>query len=434
MTWRPTAALARGVVVAGVVPALALAAARPALVVLAAPFAVWVVCALRRRPREVPRIGSSTRGAGIREGRAVRTSALLQHAEDGEHVVRSTDPAPYVAMDPPSGTLGALVDHRAAVDGVVALPEVVVRPDRWGRVSLGEEQVCADSAWGGFRWGPQPRWGTELRVLPQAVAYHSRAALPSPSGLVGAHRSARIGSGVELGDVREFAPGDRLRRIHWPVSSRSGRLHVTAALAEQDAGVLLVVDAFADHGESGGVDGPQSSLDLTVRAAAALAAHHLRGGDRVALRVLGRPGLSLPSGGGRRQLRRVEVALASVAAGDAEPPGTPLRLGAAAGSFVVVLSALLDDRVAAVAAATQRRGLSVLVVDCLPPGAAPVAASGVDARVVEAAWRLRLLDRERVLSALEGAGCPTAAWRGPGSLDGVLSALGRRARAPRVRT
>ena len=39
-----------------------------------------------------------------------------------------------------------------------------------------------------------------------------------------------------------------------------------------------------------------------------------------------------------------------------------------------------------------------------------------------------------VLSALEGAGCPTAAWRGPGSLDGVLSALGRRARAPRVRT
>ena len=156
-------------------------------------------------------------------------------------------------------------------------------------------------------------------------------------------------------------------------------------------------------------------------------------GDRVALRVLGRPGLSLPSGGGRRQLRRVEVALASVAAGDAEPPGTPLRLGAAAGSFVVVLSALLDDRVAAVAAATQRRGLSVLVVDCLPPTAAPVAPQGVDARVVEAAWRLRLLDRERVLSALEGAGCPTAAWRGPGSLDGVLSALGRRARAPRVR-
>ena len=132
---------------------------------------------------------------------------------------------------------------------------------------------------------------------------------------------------------------------YWPVSSRSGRLHVTAALAEQDAGVLLVVDAFADHGESGGVEGADSSLDLTVRAAAALAAHHLRGGDRVALRVLGRPGLSLPGGGGRRTLRRLEVALSSITPGDAEPPGVPLRLGAPAGSFVVVLSALLDDRV-----------------------------------------------------------------------------------------
>ena len=128
MTWRPTAALARGVVVAGVVPALALAAGRTGLVVLAAPFAVWVVCALRRRPREVPRIGSSTRGAGIREGQAVRTSALLQHAEDVEHVVRSTDPAPYVAMDPPSGTVGALVDHRAAADGWSPCPRSSCAP------------------------------------------------------------------------------------------------------------------------------------------------------------------------------------------------------------------------------------------------------------------------------------------------------------------
>lgn len=433
MTWQPTAALARGVVVAGVLPALALAVARPALLVLAAPVVAWVVPALLHRPRVEPRVGSSTRGSGVREGQAVRTTADLAGTTDVEHVVRSTEPAAYVAMDPPWGTVGALVDRSGGDPGPVSLPEVVVRPDRWGQVRLGEEQVCADSVWGGFRWGPQPRWGTDLRVLPRAEAYRSRAGLPSPSGLVGVHRSSRLGSGVELGDVREFAPGDRLRRIHWPVSSRSGRLHVTAALAEQDAGVLLVVDAFADHGESGGVEGADSSLDLTVRAAAALAAHHLRGGDRVALRVLGRPGLSLPGGGGRRTLRRVEVALSSITPGDAEPPGVPLRLGAPAGSFVVVLSALLDDRVAAVAAATQRRGLPVLVVDCLPPTAAPVAPSGVDPRMVEAAWRLRLLDRERVLSALEGAGCPTAAWRGPGSLDGVLSALGRRARAPRVR-
>ncbi|MEC9053215.1 MAG: DUF58 domain-containing protein, partial [Actinomycetota bacterium] len=123
-----------------------------------------------------------------------------------------------------------------------------------------------------------------------------------------------------------------------------------------------------------------------------------------------------------------------VTPGDAEPEDAVPRLGAAAGSFVVVLSALLDDRVAALAAAGQRRGAPVVVVDCLPADAAPAVPPGIDQRVVEAAWRLRLLDRERVLSALEGAGCPTAAWRGPGSLDAVLAALTRRSRAPRVRT
>ena len=57
--------------------------------------------------------------------------------------------------------------------------------------------------------------------------------------------------------------------------------------AEQDTGVLLVVDALADHGRSGGVDGAASSLDVTVRAAAAIAEHHVRMGDRVSLRVIG---------------------------------------------------------------------------------------------------------------------------------------------------
>ena len=56
--------------------------------------------------------------------------------------------------------------------------------------------------------------------------------------------------------------------------------------AEEDSGVLLVVDALADFGRSGGVDGAASSLDVTMRAASALAEHFVRNGDRVALRVV----------------------------------------------------------------------------------------------------------------------------------------------------
>lgn len=426
VAWVPTGALGRGLLVSGTGVVLALVAGRPSLLVLVAPLVAWVGLSLRHRPRLAPRLVPGGRTAGIREGQAVRARVRVVGGDDVELAVRSAARAAHVAMTPTTGRVAG------PLTGDGWMPELVVRPDRWGRVVLGEERTALHSRWGGFRWGPVARPGTQLTVLPEAAAYRSRASVPDPVGLVGAHRSARVGSGVEAGEVREFALGDRIRRIHWRTSSRTGRLHVTTALAEQDAGVLLVVDALADHGDSGGLGGAASSLDLTVRAAAALAGHHLRVGDRVGLRVLGRPALAVRPAGGRRHLRRVETALASVVPGDDERGGT-LRLGASAGSVVVLLSALLDDRASAAAVAAQRSGLTVVVVDCLPADARPATAPGVDPRVVDVAWRLRLLERERVARSLDAIGCPRVHWSGPGSLDGVLGALARRGRPARVR-
>ena len=119
-----------------------------------------------------------------------------------------------------------------------------------------------------------------LRVLPHTSPFDSRSETPRPVGLVGVNRSPRLGAGVEFADIRPFRPGDRLRRISWRVSVRSRELHVTTSPAEQDSGVLLVVDALGDHGHSGGLDGEASSLDQSVRAAAAVADHHVRAGAR----------------------------------------------------------------------------------------------------------------------------------------------------------
>ena len=62
-----------------------------------------------------------------------------------------------------------------------------------------------------------------------------------------------------------------------------------------------------------GVDGSASSLDLTVRAASALAEHHVRVGDRVGLRVLGPGDARVPLGTGTRHLHRLAGTLARVA-------------------------------------------------------------------------------------------------------------------------
>ena len=42
------------------------------------------------------------------------------------------------------------------------------------------------------------------------------------------------------------------------------------------------------------------------------------------------------------------------------------------------------------------------------------------------AWRMRLLERDALLTRLRRSGIPVVAWRGPGTLDEVLRRLGRR--------
>ena len=151
----------------------------------------------------------------------------------------------------------------------------------------------------------------------------------------------------EFAGIRAFAAGDRLRLINWRVSARTGQLHVTTTRSEQDAGILLVVDATTDHGRSGGVDGTASSLDLTVRAAASIAEHAVRRGDRAALRVISGDGPKLGFASGRGQLGRRPATLAVVRpSGLAEGYETRLRLEAPEG----------DDGGAAVAAARRPRG------------------------------------------------------------------------------
>ena len=118
-------------------------------------------------------------------------------------------------------------------------------------------------------------------------------------GLVGVNRSPRQGTGTEFASIRPFQPGDRLRRIHWPQSLRTGVLHVTSTWADHDRHVVLLIDALNDVGESGGIDGRASSLDISMRAAGAIAEHYIGTGDRVALVVIGARGVQrLPPASG----------------------------------------------------------------------------------------------------------------------------------------
>jgi uncharacterized protein (DUF58 family) len=271
-------------------------------------------------------------------------------------------------------------------------------------------------------------------VLPVRAPFDSRAEAPQPLGLVGAHRSRRPGDGTELAAIRPFQTGDRLRRIHWRVSLRTDRLHVVSTRGEEDSAVLVVVDALADHGRSGGVDGAASSLDVTVRAAAAIAEHHVRRGDRVSLRVVGTGGETVRYGAGMRHLQIVLGRLAGLRVGTPHDlRADQLQLGVTAGTVVVVLSPMLSGPMGTLTATLVQRGLQVMVVDTLPEAVVPAVVEGTDPAIAAMAWRMRRIERAEVLTSLAALGCPVVTWRGPGTLDDVLHRLARRAQLPQVR-
>ncbi|GGK66546.1 DUF58 domain-containing protein [Ornithinimicrobium pekingense] len=444
--WQATPALVRSLVlVLGAVP-VALLWRRPDLLVLVAPIAVVLVWSVVTRPRELPTRTVGLSHAQVREGEQALAVADVQAVAGAEILAAALSPAPYVEGVPTERTRrvddadGLPVSHTSAVVDAQGPPAagtwrlvVGVRATRWGVRRVGPMQLAAVGAWGSYRWGPVSEAALGLRTLPQPTVFDTRAPAPRPRGLVGTHRSARPGEGTEFATLRPFQVGDRLRRIHWPRSTRGdGQLYVTASYADQDTHVAVLVDAHYDLGSSGGVRGRPSSLDRSVRAAAAVAEHFLQQGDRVSLRVLSaRTPLTVPVGTGRRHgVRILDTLCRIVPAATEETDPRRVHLGVDEGTLVVMVSALVSPDALVQAAVLARRGLSVVVVDALVDSQdGTVAPSAERDALARAAWRIRMLERDREIRAIQAQGVPVVPWLGPGSLDVVLRRLGRRGRA-----
>jgi len=422
--WRPTASLVRASLSTALLAVLALLAGRPDLLVLATPLLVHAAAAFLRRPRGTPTVRSRLGTDTLREGDGTTLEVSLDGASGVEHAVVGVASRRWLAADPPSG----FVSRRSTPTESSLTVRLPVASLRWGRRPFGDGLAGVLSGWSGYEWGPVRLGAHTLTTLPIPGRFDSAAAFPHPIGLVGSHPSRRRGDGYEFESIRAFRPGDRLRRVQWPVSLRTGELHVTSTHAEEDAGILLVVDGGVEVGASGGLPGAASSLDVAVRAAGAVAEHHLSRGDRVGLRVLGSVRHEpVPMSAGRMHLRRVLGALARVVPGenrDLDPEHARFRVSA--GTVVVVFSAMLSQASVAATTMLASRGLDVVVVDCLP-GDLDLGGSEPQFAL---AWRMRLLERRALLARAERAGIPVVAWRGPGTLDEVMRRLRRRAVAP----
>lgn len=424
--WSPTPALVRALTVVAVLVLFAVVFRRADLVLLATPLVIGALAGLVRRPGAAPGLELRSAAASLLEGESTRLVVTVA-TDDPIDVLVVQIPGESAWIRGYGGPAERCISLAAGERRELAFP---VRAVRWGRRAVGPATAFASASYGLLRRGPFITGLVTVSTVPIPADFEAVDVVPQAAGMVGMHRSRRPGDGTDIAGVRPFQVGDRLRRINWPVSLRAGELHVTATLSDRDSEVALVLDTTYDVGESEGIDGRASSLDTTVRSAAAVAEHYLRHGDRVGIVDLSQAVHRVPAGGGRAHLVRILDVLISArdnragAAVSATAALTQIRPG----SLVLLLSPLIGESVVTRAAALAHGGYSVLVVDTLPDHAAPPRRSDWTAL----AWRIWLLERDLEIGRLSELGVPVVPWRGPGSLDQVLRDVSRASAAPRI--
>jgi uncharacterized protein (DUF58 family) len=105
----------------------------------------------------------------------------------------------------------------------------------------------------------------------------------------------RPGQSLAYLGVRDYRPGDELRRVHWPATAHRGRPVVKVQEVDLVPYLSLFLDLERAHRAG---TGRKSTLDYLVRSAASLLASALRVGDTVQVFAEGRSPLLLPPGQG----------------------------------------------------------------------------------------------------------------------------------------
>jgi uncharacterized protein (DUF58 family) len=171
-------------------------------------------------------------------------------------------------------------------------------------------------------------------------------------------------SGLEFYGMREYVPGDDLRRIVWRASARTGTIMVREAEQGITDKVVIVLDTDRGaHSRDG--EGYSESFEAGIRVAASLGVKHLRDGYEVRAEANAGP-LARPMRGAGSQLllldglARLEMSRAPLVEAFTRMLARPAR-----DAHHVVITPRLGKPEAAQLRLLLNRGISVLVVALL---------------------------------------------------------------------
>ena len=118
----------------------------------------------------------------------------------------------------------------------------------------------------------------------------------------GAYNSKFRGGGIEFSEVREYIPGDDVKRIDWNVSARHNSLFIKEFVEENELNIYLILDLSASN-NFGFI---KSKLDLSFEVAASLMFLALKNNDKLGLGIFtDKLEKFIPSKKGKKQLLRI---------------------------------------------------------------------------------------------------------------------------------
>lgn len=191
--------------------------------------------------------------------------------------------------------------------------------ERRGVFRLGPHSIEMGDPFGLFRAVQRYDNFDRLLIYPRVVQL-PEVALPR-GGADGHTRWRRSLAGARpAASVRDYAPGDSLRLVHWRTTAHRGRLTTKELELEPsgDVWIVLDLDAAVQAGQ-----GAESTLEYGVMLAASMAAEMVSGRERRAVGLLTASGdevITLAPQPGQAQLWAILAALAP-----AQPSATPLH-------------------------------------------------------------------------------------------------------------
>lgn len=254
---------------------------------------------------------------------------------------------------------------------------------RRGAYPLGPTVVSTGDPFGLFPVEKRFPPAETLVVLPMTFPI---AEFPPPAGLVAGGRAVHVRTTdvtPHATGIREYVPGDPMKRIHWPATARRGRFMVKEFEQDPQADIWLFLDARREvhvAGKDVALAGagnemffwhrpkvalPCDTFEYALSAAASLAQHFLRDRRSVGLACSTARFTVLPAERGDRQLGKVMETLAFL-----EPDGVMSLLGLVAmqakflppGTGVVLITPSTDPELLLVVEDLLRRYLRPVAV------------------------------------------------------------------------